>query len=86
MPTLKAGALAYFDCAAGLVPCRVLSIKGQAGQANSTQEVTVQITASHDPYKRGEIVHSAAHWVVPRDAVRRRKHGVTILPYLVSTQ
>jgi len=80
MPTLKAGALAYFDCAAGLVPCRVLSIKGRA---NSAQEVTVQITASHDPYKRGEIVNSAAHWVVPRDAVRRRKHGVTILPYLV---
>jgi len=83
MTTLKAGALAYFDSFVGLVPCKVLSIKGESGRANSAQEVTFKITASRGPYKRGEIMRRSALWVVPRGAVRRRKHGAVILPYSV---
>jgi len=83
MVTLKADGAAYFDCAAGLVPCRVLSITGESGPANSEQEVTFRITASLGPYRRGEIMSSDALSVVPRAAVKRRKHGVVILPYSV---
>ena len=82
--TLKAGAPAYFDCFAGLVPCRVLSIKGESGRASSEQEVAFEITASLGPYKRGEILSSDALSVVPRDSVKRRKHGVVIIPYSVA--
>lgn len=81
--TLKAGELAYFDSFAGLIPCKVLSINGESGQANSKQEVTFQITAPRGPYKRGELVRSSARWVIPRDAIKRRKHGTTIRPYSV---
>jgi len=83
MATLKANGAAYCDCAAGLVPCRVLSIRGESGQANSTQEVTFAITASRGAYKRGEILSSDALSIAPRDAVKRRKHGVVVLPYSV---
>jgi hypothetical protein len=83
MLTLKAGELAYFDSFSGLIPCKVLSIKGESGRANSTQEVTFQITASLGPYKRGELMRSNALRVVPRDAIKWRKHGVTIRPYSV---
>lgn len=81
--TLKANGAAYFDSSAGLVPCRVLSITGEPGPASSAQEVTFAITASLGPYKRGEILSSDALSVVPRAAVRRRKHGVVIIPYSV---
>ena len=83
MATLKAGALAYFDSFVGLVPCKVLSIKGESGRANSAQEVTFKITASRGPYKRGEIMRRSALWVAPRDAIKWSKYGVSIRPYSV---
>jgi len=81
--TLKADVAAYYDSVAGLIPCRVLSIRGESGLASSKQEVTIAITASLGPYTRGEILRCAALWVVPRAAVKRRKYGVAIRPYLV---
>lgn len=81
--TLKADGAAYYDSVAGLIPCRVLSIRGESGLASSKQEVTIAITASLGPYKRSEILSSDALSVVPRAAVKRRKHGVVIIPYSV---
>jgi hypothetical protein len=88
MPTtteviLQADGAAYYDSVAGLIPCRVLSIRGESGLASSTQEVTFAITASRGPYTQGEILRCAALWVVPRAAVKRRKYGTVIRPYLV---
>ena len=83
MPTLKANEAAYYDSFVALVPCRVLSVRGEPGPASSAQEVTFAITASLGPYRRGEILSRDALSVVPRAAVRRRKHGVVVLPYSV---
>ena len=83
MATLKANEAAYYDSFVGLVPCKVLSITGESGQASSKQEVTFRVTASLGPYKRGEILSRDALSVVPRATVRWRKHGVVILPYSV---
>jgi len=83
MTTLKADGAAYYDSFVGLIPCKVLSIRGKSGQATSKQEVTFRVTASLGPYRRGEILVRDALSVVPRAAVKRRKHGVVILPYSV---
>lgn len=85
VPTLRAGALAYFDSfVAGLVPCKVLSIKGESAEcARSDQEVTLKLTAARGPYKRGEIMQSSALWVAPRDAIRRTKYSARITAYAV---
>ena len=83
MTTLKADGAAYYDSFVGLIPCKVLSIRGKSGQATSKQEVTFRVTASLGPYRRGEILSSDALSIAPRAAVKRRKHGVVILPYSV---
>lgn len=71
--TLAAGSLAYFDSFAGLVPCKVETIKGPSGRASSDQFVTARLTADRGPYKRGEIAKASALWFVPRDAVLNKR-------------
>lgn len=84
MLTLKAGELAYFDSSSGLVPCKVLSIKGKSAKcARSDQMVTLKLTAARGPYKRGEILQTPAFWAVPRDAIRRTKYSTRIAAYAV---
>lgn len=74
--TLAAGSLAYWDTFAGLVPCKVQSIKGPSGPASSDQYVKARLTANRGPYKRGEWCAGSALWFVPRDAVlnKRSRH------------
>lgn len=81
LPTLRVGELAFLDSFAGLVPCRVLAI-GDASEA--LRSVRVKVTATRGAYRRGEEVESNVLNVCPREAVRRRKHGAVILPYLVA--
>jgi len=69
MYSLTVGCLAYLDSFYGLVPCRVLSIVGKSGMANTGQHITVRLTASRQAYKRGETIESNALHVVPRRAV-----------------
>ena len=70
MLTLTNGSLAYYDCFAGLIPCKVLSITGTSGMCGSDQQVTFKLTASRGAYKRGEVLNSWGLHVVPRGAVR----------------
>jgi hypothetical protein len=69
----RAPTLAYLDSFIGLVPCKVLSVEDRA--------VTLKITATRGPYKRGEVLTRYANSVVPRPAVWRRKHQYAIRPY-----
>lgn len=66
----RAGALAYLDAGpgAGLVPVKVVSVE-TAGSGNyaTAGSVTVKVTASRGPYKRGEVISGERAWaVVPR--------------------
>jgi hypothetical protein len=51
-PILKSGILAYLDTFAGMIPCKVLSVKGESGPPSSSQDVTVRLTASRGAYER----------------------------------
>lgn len=79
---LRKGSLAYFDSlTSGLVACKVLSIKPYAHLQGSFL-ATIRITSSkHAPYKQGEVITTAAHFVVPRGSVSRRNNKPYIRPY-----
>lgn len=86
MNTLKTGDLAYFDCFAGLIPCKVTSIVGLSGPCGSNQNVTVILTAARGAYRKGESLTSWGLHIVPRKAVRAlrsRNCSPRILPYNV---
>lgn len=81
--TLKSGMLAYFDSLRGVMPCRVLSIKGgntpgKPELTTSNIRVKVEFTAPRPGYRRGDTIESSALWVVPRRAVTFRKYGTKI--------
>lgn len=52
--TLRSGCRAYVDSFVGLVPCRVLAIRGISGIASSSQDIDVVLTATRGAYKKGE--------------------------------
>lgn len=83
MATLKTGCLAYLDSFAGLVPCKVESIKRQADGLIHTVQATVRFTATRGAYKRGDVHTSSCLWVFPRDAVYRQRSmsGARVRPY-----
>ena len=81
LPTLKAGALAYFDTFAGLVPCRVTEIFTTAAPGYS---VRFKITATRGAYKRGETLDSHSRNVVPRSAVFVRSGQYRIRRYSIA--
>ena len=88
---LKTGDLAYFDCFAGLIPCKVLAITGSHGAAStgfasSSQTVRFKLTARRGAYRRGEVLESFGLHVVPRGAVRRLQSGERIRPYMVEVE
>lgn len=85
-PTLRVGCLAYYDSLSGLIPCKVLSISGENGHASSEQDVTVKLTANRKAYKRGEVITQSALWVIPRDAIFKRRYGARIGYYTVEVQ
>lgn len=84
-PVLRSGMLAYLDTlTAGLIPCKVLSVRGKSGNPSSAAVCNVRFTASRGTFKRGEVW--TGEWslhVVPRDAVKRRKYGARIGRYTV---
>ena len=67
--------LAYYDSlTAGLVPVKVTCIcAGAYGR-----EATMTVMADRRGYKRGEQFTGSTLFVVPRDAIRRRKYGTYI--------
>ena len=68
--TLRKGSLAYYDTFSGLIPCKVLSIKGgENGLASSEHRVTFKLTANRRAYKRGEVLEAWALDVPPRSAI-----------------
>lgn len=95
--TLRVGSLAYYDTFAGLVPCKVLSLKEETkdpsvpmsyelalGGIPSRYKATVRITATRGAYRKGEILMDLfAHDVVPRKAVRFLKYSPRIGAYNV---
>ena len=80
---LKSGSLAYVDTFSGMIPCKVLGIRGISGIASSEQDVDVILTATRGAYKKGERLTWRGHKVVPRRAARFRKYGTRILQYHV---
>lgn len=66
---LRKGDLALFDTFSGMIPCRVLDIKGTPGLASTAQVVTIALTATRGAYKRGERVESTGLHVCPRRSV-----------------
>ena len=85
LTVLKTHSLAFFDCFAGLIPCKVSSIRGHSGDASTAQRVTVVLTATRGAYHAGETVESFGLHIVPRAAVVRRGAHQIILPYTVET-
>jgi hypothetical protein len=86
------GNLAYYDSSAGLIPCRVLTITGEPGMANTGQRVTVKLTANRRRvcgvwiYKRNEVIESNALHVIPRGSVCVRCGQYRIRGYSVDVQ
>lgn len=96
IPILKTGCLAYYDSFAGLVPVKVLSVKGRPppkpgewtfdlckGNGRVSVKVMAQVTNDHSPYRKGEILESNSADVVPRSAILRYQYSTTIGLYLV---
>ena len=92
MEQLKTGCDAYFDCFAGLVPVKVLSVRAPKqhpvfdlvhGTARASIQVVAEVTESMKPYCKGEVITSCAIWVVPRGAVKKNQHSWMIHSYTV---
>lgn len=90
MNILKKDCLAYYDSAfSGLVPVKVLNIEkvetnllfdiGFGGDMRMSTKVIVEVTEDTPTYKKGEVLHSNAAFIVPRTAI----HGNMIQPYNV---
>lgn len=85
METLKSGDLAFYDGLTGLIPCKVLSIKGPSGNASSGQSISIRITARAYGYTKGETMYGI--WglhVIPRKSVNGRYRN-RIRPYQVQS-
>ena len=84
LPTLKTGDLAYWNTAFhGMVPCKVLSVTGPEGTANSNQYLRIRLTATRGALLRGEEHEAWGLNVVPRKAVSFRKYSTIITLYNV---
>ena len=78
--TFGVGTLAYFDTlCSGLVPCKVTEVREPgSGRQVTSGFVVAKVTAERGPYKRGELVHASAAYVVPRKMVRRSRGRVVV--------
>lgn len=84
VPNLKVGDLAYFDGMTGLAKCKVVSINGKSQHPTSAVEVEIELTKDYIGWPKGKILRISSIWVVPRNAVRKRKYGSTIGFYTVN--
>lgn len=82
-PVLRVGCLAYYDSMTGMIPCRVLSIRGESGTPGSAQSVLVKTTAARNGRPRGTELDSFGHHVVPRAAYFPRRYGARIGYYTI---
>jgi hypothetical protein len=67
--------LAYYDSLAGLVPCRVDSVRRVQGG----RLWRLTSTAARGPYAKGARIESNSIHVIPRTALRRRRYHTLIL-------
>ena len=76
-----AGDLAFHDCGpwGGMIPCRVVSVDAPGdGRTCNRGRVTVRLTATRGPWKRGETITGDTVDVIPRPMARRRRLGWAI--------
>lgn len=82
-PVLRVGDLAYYDSLIAMIPCRVLSIRGESGAPGSAQSVLIKTTAARCGWPRGTEFDTFSHHVVPRGAFFKRRFGARIGYYTV---
>ena len=82
-PVLRTGDLAYYDALTAIIPCRVLSIRGESGAPGSASSVRIKTTAARNGWPKGTEFDSFSHHVVPRGAMKFRRYGARITYYTV---
>ena len=82
-PVLRVGDLAYYDSITGMIPCKVISLRGESGPASSESSALVKTTAARNGWPRGTEFDAWTLRVVPRAAYLRRRHGARIGYYTV---
>lgn len=78
---LRTGEFAYVDTFAGLIPCKVLSVRRVGEVGDRYIEVIVRYTATRGAYRRGEVSAHPAWRTCPRKAVFTRHGRQLIKPY-----
>jgi hypothetical protein len=77
---VKVGARAFVDTFAGLLPCRVIAVRGGTGkpeQCTSKIRCDVRLTKTRGAYKKGEVLSDyPSYRIVPPGAVRVTKLGL----------
>ena len=82
-PILRVGDLAYYDSTIGMIPCKVISLRGSSGPASSESSALVKTTAARNGWPRGTEFDTWTLHVVPRAAYFPRRHGARIGYYTV---
>jgi len=85
-PVLRVGDLAYYDSMQGMIPCRVLGLRGESGAAGSQSSARVKTTAVRNGWPRGTEFDTWTLHVVPRGAYFPRRYGAKIGFYTVEVQ
>lgn len=80
--TIKTGDTAYYDTMRGLQRVKILSITGKTGPSGSNQRVKVKIVGP-GVFNKGSIENVHGNFIVPKDAIWRKKYKTIILPYTV---
>jgi hypothetical protein len=82
-PVLRVGDLAYYDALSAVIPCRVLSIRGESGAPSSASSARIKTTAVRNGWPIGTEFDSWTLHVIPRAAYFRRRYGARIGYYTV---
>lgn len=85
-PILRAGDLAYYDSMVGMLPCRVLSLRGLSGAPSSESSARIKLTAVRNGWPKGTEFDTWTLDVVPRAAYFPRRYGARIGYYTVEVQ
>jgi hypothetical protein len=85
-PVLRAGDLAYYDSMAGMIPCKVISIRGVSGAPSSESSALVRTTAKRNGWPIGTEFDTWTLHVVPRAAFKQSRTGARITYYTVEVQ
>ena len=78
----RAGTLAYYDTFAGLIPCKVMTVrrKGYGFRVEPRDDaVQFEITETRGAYTKGEVISSEARMVPPRKMIKKRQYSNTIM-------